>query len=299
MTAAQPQCDPLTQYANMDGECCKMCVPGTRMSSASTCLDPQCPECGDNEYQDKYTLNSKCQRQPYCDPNRNFLNPVHKSKKKQSTCLCKEGFHCSSEQCITCVKHTVCTPGHEPQNIGNHTHDTVCQECPKGTFSNDNSLDGACKKWTECENGYRIQESGTDVSDNICEATLRVHGIVIAIVSVIAVVIAIVVCKLCLCKGDAKGKDCLESCRGEEREQLRETRVEITNPTEEVQSLMPEGQSIQEEAGAGTPEENEDTLSQKESTEVVFSENGNYVTQENGKSSILSRQESQTQTFSD
>lgn len=63
--------------------------------------------------------------------------------------------------------------------------------------------------------------------------------------------------------------------------------------------MMHELQSSQEEAGVRTPEENEDELSQEVLPDLVLSENGNYVTQENGKSSILSRQESQTQTFTD
>lgn len=41
---------------------------GTSMSSLSTCLEPQCQSCDPHEYQDKHTKESKCQRQPFCDP---------------------------------------------------------------------------------------------------------------------------------------------------------------------------------------------------------------------------------------
>lgn len=60
-------------------------------------------------------------------------------------------------------------------------------------------------------------------------------------------------------------------------------------------------QSTQEEGGTPeghgmTPEENMDEDSQET---CKLTENGNFVTQERGKSDILSRQESQTCTFTD
>ncbi|KAM6930076.1 tumor necrosis factor receptor superfamily member 5 isoform 1-T1 [Lycodopsis pacificus] len=306
MTAAQPVCDPLTQYEN-NGECCKMCGPGTRMPSGGDCQDPQCTECGDNEYQDKYTTESKCQRQPYCDLHKNFNVNVQKNKKERSACMCKEGFHCSSAECITCVPHTACKPGHGARSIGNHTHNTVCQKCTEGTFSEDTSWGDVCKKWTTCMDGYHVETKGTGVSDNICEETTRSHGVVIGVVCFLAFLgVMGFACWWCLCKdkpGDAEGKVkvCFDSCLGDKKEPQRETKVLITNPTDptEEESMMHELQSSQEEAGVRTPEENEDELSQEVLPDLALSENGNYVTQENGKSSILSRQESQTQTFTD
>ncbi|KAG7519670.1 tumor necrosis factor receptor superfamily member 5-like [Solea senegalensis] len=147
-TAAQSHCDPITQYEKA-GQCCRMCSPGTSMSAQSTCLEPQCTECGEKEYQDKYNSERQCHRQPYCDPNKNFQSSTQESKKKRTTCLCELGFHCSSEACLTCVPHTACTPGHWAQSTGNHTHDTVCQKCPEGSFSTSNSWNSVCTKWTE------------------------------------------------------------------------------------------------------------------------------------------------------
>ncbi|XP_032377465.1 tumor necrosis factor receptor superfamily member 5 isoform X2 [Etheostoma spectabile] len=307
MTTAQPQCDPLTEH-ELDGQCCKMCGPGTRMSSSSppsSCQDPQCVDCGDNEYQEKYTKETKCQRQPYCDPHKNFQTAVHKSKKKQSPCVCKEGFHCSSKECITCVPHTPCKPGYGVQNIATHMEDTVCQKCPEGTFSNDSSWHSVCMEWTECESGYRIRQSGTDVSDNICEETSRRHIVLIVVLALGIGALAILGIVYWLCKGkqeDAHGKVCVGSCFGDGRQPLRETKVLITNPTDatdEESMKLPELQSSQEEGGAGTPEENEDQQSQEISAGLFLTENGKLVTEEHGKSSHLSRQESQPHTITD
>lgn len=41
----------------------------------------------------------------------NFQVPVHVIT-KQTTCTCKDGFHCSTSECITCVPHTTCKPGY-------------------------------------------------------------------------------------------------------------------------------------------------------------------------------------------
>lgn len=112
------------------------------MTTLQSCLDPQCKVCDTDEYQDKYTKEQKCQRQPYCDPSkscspldwllfivvpymtpstclsdRNFAKPVHHPNVR-SICVCKEGFHCSTAECITCIPHTKCKPGQEVVSKG-------------------------------------------------------------------------------------------------------------------------------------------------------------------------------------
>ncbi|XP_068453877.1 tumor necrosis factor receptor superfamily member 5 isoform X2 [Clinocottus analis] len=301
MTAAQAACDPLTQYER-NGECCKMCGPGTSMSSLGTCRDPQCTECEENEYQDKYTEENKCQRQPYCDPHKNFGVVVEKSKTTKSSCVCKAGFHCSSKACITCVPHTLCQPGYGARSEGNHSHNTVCQKCTGGTFSKENSWNGVCEKWTECTEGFHVEQSGTDVSDNICEKTSRSHTVLIVVFSVIGFLLVLICACRFLCKDytTEKVKVCFESCHGDKKEPPKETKVLITNPTDplEKESVAPD-LSYQDEAGLRTPEENDDQLSKGMSDDLCFTENGNFVTEEHGKSLVLSRQESQTQTCTD
>ncbi|XP_022618887.1 tumor necrosis factor receptor superfamily member 5-like [Seriola dumerili] len=291
MTAAQPRCDPLTQYV-VDGQCCKMCSPGNHMLSSRSCQEPQCKECGENEYQDKYTTDSKCQRQPYCDANKNFRAATNDNKKKRITCMCKVGFHCSSDACITCVPHTTCKPGHGALSIGNQTHDTVCQKCPEGSFSNEDSWSSDCKKWKECKNG---QQKGTDISDNVCVETSRQHIVVGAVVAGVILILAGVIFG---CTGDArrKVKGCVASCHGERWEVPRETRIPVTPDDDtDKEPMFPVRQLSQEESSTRTPEENLDELSAEGSMDPNRTENGNYVGQEMGKTETLSRQESQTE----
>ncbi|KAL7397853.1 hypothetical protein ABVT39_000750 [Epinephelus coioides] len=300
MAAAQPRCDPQTQYEK-DGECCKMCGPGTRMSSSlsDSCLDPRCVDCGEDEYQDKYTAELRCQHQPYCDAHRNFEVRVSKNKKEKIPCMCKYGFHCSSEECLTCVPHTTCEPGHGARIIGSHAHDTECQECKDGTFSNNTSWDGVCEKWTQCASGYQIQKSGTGVSDNICERTPRKHILVICLVIPVILILLALGLTYWRCQGDASQKICVGSCMGEhEKEPLRETIVPMMQPDNPVEEESTLPQSLPEEGGAGPPEENEHEPHQEMSA-VGRTELGNVVAEEIGKSAIVSRQESQTETFTD
>uniref|UniRef100_A0A8D3CRG2 CD40 molecule, TNF receptor superfamily member 5 n=1 Tax=Scophthalmus maximus TaxID=52904 RepID=A0A8D3CRG2_SCOMX len=268
VAAAQSRCDPLTQYEKA-GQCCRMCFPGTSMSSTSTCTDPQCEECGEDEYQDKYNTEPRCQRQPYCNPLKNFQASAQQSKKKRSTCLCRLGFHCSSEACMTCVPHTTCKAGHGTRSIGNQTHDTVCQECPEGSFSISNTWDtGQIKCVCDCFFLFFCSCRG-----NVPSA----------------------------CSSDRSG--CVDLCHGDRWELPKEPSLLSFTPVDQTEKvpMCPELQSIQDdEDRMRTPEENEDDLRDDMSADVVaLTENGKFVTQERGKTEIQPQQESQTHTYTD
>ncbi|KAM3618277.1 uncharacterized protein V6R79_018478 [Siganus canaliculatus] len=285
-------CDPVTQYVQ-DGKCCLMCLPGQRMTSLGNCLEPQCKPCEANEYQDKHTKEPNCQRQKYCDPNKNFAIPTYDTKTK-AVCECKEGFHCSTKECLTCFPHRTCGPGYGVKSKGNHTHDTVCEKCGEGTFSNETSMDGVCKKWTECGRAQTIEQEGTEISDHVCVEISRVHVGVYVCVAIFGTIIGVIVGVViwiffCRARGaNASGnlKDCVESCMGEKWEQpseQQEAETVIASPTED--------HSFGEMYSIRTPVENDDE--DDKLTRAALTDNGNLVRQENGKAEILSRQESQ------
>uniref|UniRef100_A0A8C5HNJ4 Tumor necrosis factor receptor superfamily member 5-like n=1 Tax=Gouania willdenowi TaxID=441366 RepID=A0A8C5HNJ4_GOUWI len=256
-TAAQFHCDPLTEY-EIDDRCCLKCGPGTHMTTSASCEDPDCVECAENEYQETYTYATRCKRQPYCDPNRNFRTSIHSSKNTRAVCMCELGFHCSSDECLTCVPHTACEPGFGAQPKGNHSQDTVCEKCLHGTFSNENSWDGVCHKWTTCEEGYDVVEKGSDVLDNKCAGISTAMIIILLVFMVVSVLTAV---------------HCVEA------------------PVAEKEQLQSEAQN----GGITSPEEDQYEDGDKPSSpEGVRTENGNLVTQEDGKSDILSWPESQT-----
>lgn len=54
-------------------------ISGTSMSQLGTCTAPQCLQCDQDEYQDTYTTETKCRRQPYCDPSETSSPRTHHS----------------------------------------------------------------------------------------------------------------------------------------------------------------------------------------------------------------------------
>ncbi|CAN9515636.1 unnamed protein product [Ophioblennius macclurei] len=280
MAAAQPQCDPITQYEK-DGRCCLKCDPGTRMSSQNSCVDPQCKECGENEYQEKYTTATSCERQEYCDPNKRFKWRVHQDKKKRIPCVCEDGFHCSGEMCLTCVPHRNCPPGFGARSIGNHTHDTVCEKCPEGHFSKSNTWNSVCQKWTVCEGYFHVLKEGTGESDVECEESRKSHIVVPVVFLALVLLGAVVAGVLCLRRKSKQGffnvnpKNLLEAHLEEIKELKNRKDVENEEPRK--------------------PEENEHDQSLDGVTGVTA--NGKVLSQENGKTDdVFPRQESRIDT---
>uniref|UniRef100_A0AAY4CM62 TNFR-Cys domain-containing protein n=1 Tax=Denticeps clupeoides TaxID=299321 RepID=A0AAY4CM62_9TELE len=133
-------CDTQTEYLK-DGECCNMCGPGTRMTDSAICRDPYCKDCEEDEYQAGFTKETRCRRQPSCDPNVHLEPVLPRTTKIFSPCKCLKGYHCSSESCTSCNKDTVCGPGYEVSR-----NDTECKPCPHGTFSNASSYESRCRQ---------------------------------------------------------------------------------------------------------------------------------------------------------
>ncbi|XP_043976382.1 tumor necrosis factor receptor superfamily member 5 isoform X1 [Gambusia affinis] len=294
MSAAQSLCDPETQY-DLNKQCCMKCGPGTKMTD-NNCETPKCEPCGPDEYQETYTIENKCEPQPYCDPNKNMYTGVHDSKKK-AVCLCKPGFHCSSEYCEVCRPHKQCGPGQGVKSKGDQTHDTVCQPCMNGTFSNETSMNDRCIEHTKCPPDYTTEVAGTDRSDTVCVKKSRVHVIVGTVMGIFLVACCVFgVFLYCQRKSSLeKGKklECID-CIGP---------TAIYGPNEEA-SLFP---------GPQTPVENEDrsipsqedarsftAMSFGSAGEHGISENGKIVcsVEEEGKMARLPRQESQVSSSS-
>uniref|UniRef100_A0A3Q3KX39 Uncharacterized protein n=1 Tax=Mastacembelus armatus TaxID=205130 RepID=A0A3Q3KX39_9TELE len=102
-----------------DNQGCCMCAVGSRVGNAGSCRDPQCVLCGLYEYMESANRLTRCFRQPYCDPNKNFPKLVLFNPNKQLL------LHCSSEACLTCILHTEVKEG-LVLSTGNHSHDAVC-----------------------------------------------------------------------------------------------------------------------------------------------------------------------------
>lgn len=278
-------CEKETHYWK-GGKCCKMCGPGKRMlmgDVTENCEDPICQDCEAGEYQSGYTSETKCKLQPSCDTNLNFLPQITSTPKDRlSKCKCKPGYYCTEDDdCSTCRKHKVCKAGEKIVKNGTSDHNTMCEACKSGTFSISDSSD-ICKEWTTCDPGYVEETPGSLKSDRICEKGIPsdrgailggVTGILLLLVAALAVVIYIK----------------KRSCRWEKipKEAIEGTRIYIQK----------ENEPIIEHANIQQPQEDVDHSAPVSPTPSNITENGNYVTQEEGKHSICPS--SETRPFSE
>lgn len=259
------------------------------MMPTGACRDPVCKACNDNEYTDTYNNEATCEKQPYCDPNKNFKWATRSSKTQRTPCLCLEGFHCSSQTCSTCVSHTVCGPGYGAVTIGDQNHDTVCEKCKEGTFSDQVSWNATCKQMTRCLFGD-VTNKGSDVSDNSCVPQSNWHIGVILALALVALALALGVGGFFRHRFYKNKREytkvTLQKCVENPREDTPEPKSPIVHPTDDVfspPSLNSYPTSIHSCAmfSSSTPEENE---------EVVRTDKGFRLSQD-GKDHIMSQTE--------
>ncbi|XP_036447698.1 tumor necrosis factor receptor superfamily member 5 [Colossoma macropomum] len=268
-----------------DGQCCKMCGPGTRMKQNTDCMDPHCQPCENGEYQDGFTQETKCKQQPSCDPNLFFQNQTNPSKTERTQCQCMPDHHCSSLQCISCVRNTVCHPGEQVKKIGTQMSDTECEPCPEGKFSTTLSA-RTCLPWKECSSGNVESVPGSSTSDRICEPHSNVR---LGVFIVLGLVIIAVVCGLVfyLYKRDRTGSACLEKKLQQHCPALFPNKPQ---PAEEKIVINVEQQPALEHQNE--PEEDtEDVTKQDDHFKHGLSANGLPIDQDHSKMSFLSQPE--------
>ncbi|XP_039104235.1 tumor necrosis factor receptor superfamily member 14 isoform X2 [Hyaena hyaena] len=96
------------------------------------------------------------------------------STKNNTACICGQGHFCVSESrgdCAECRPHTACRPGQRVRERGTQWQDTVCEDCPPGTFSPNGALE-QCQPWTKCNSSFQsLVNPGTSSSDVTCSAS--------------------------------------------------------------------------------------------------------------------------------
>ncbi|XP_048639744.1 tumor necrosis factor receptor superfamily member 14 isoform X4 [Marmota marmota marmota] len=93
------------------------------------------------------------------------------SSMQDTVCGGRHGYFCEAEDRehgIMCLPHTICHPGQRVQRRGTDSQDTVCANCPLGTFSPNGTLD-QCLPWTTCRGLFAMEaEPGTSSRDVSC-----------------------------------------------------------------------------------------------------------------------------------
>ncbi|XP_058530365.1 tumor necrosis factor receptor superfamily member 14 isoform X2 [Ochotona princeps] len=156
-------------------------VPGCALAQ------PLCKE-------EEYPVGNECC--PKCSPALGLVTRRACSHIANAVCGCDHGHFCVSkdaDHCDACRPHSTCRPGQRVQETGTESRDTVCGDCPPGTFSPNGSLE-QCQPWTRCSH-WLLAEAvpGTNRTDATC-SPWRQHlvwgfAIIIILLLVLAVFI--------------------------------------------------------------------------------------------------------------
>ncbi|CAH6776779.1 Cd40 [Phodopus roborovskii] len=158
-----------------DGQCCDLCQPGKRLESHCTALaKTQCLLCGSGEFMNKWNKEPRCYQHTHCESKEGLQVEKEGTSDTDTICACKEGQHCTSEECGRCAQHTSCGPGFGVKQMATRTTDTVCEPCPAGFFSNGSSTFEKCHPWTNCEaKNMVVRQEGTNWTDAVCEKVVK------------------------------------------------------------------------------------------------------------------------------
>ncbi|KAF6111973.1 TNF receptor superfamily member 14 [Phyllostomus discolor] len=132
--------------------CCPKCRPGYRVKEACRSSKATlCVPCAAGTFTAHLNGLDECLQCRVCDPDMGLVTRKRCSSTANTECGCARGHFCVSQdtdQCAECRPHSVCGPGQQVRTAGTEHQDTVCEDCPPGTFSPNGTL-AACQPWTQ------------------------------------------------------------------------------------------------------------------------------------------------------
>ncbi|XP_072442150.1 tumor necrosis factor receptor superfamily member 5-like isoform X2 [Chiloscyllium punctatum] len=183
-----------------EGHCCSMCSPGFIVLKHCTELfGTTCKPCTAGEFMEHPNGLETCFKCKPCDPELG-LEVKHPCIDTRNTkCKPKNGYYGREKNCQMAFKHKNCPPGEGVKEKGTHFKDTVCEACPEGTYSSNDSSTEPCVEWTQCEKHKQKQvRRGTSTSDTECEEESNLLIIIFLAVFTILVVLLFFGGFLCL-----------------------------------------------------------------------------------------------------
>ncbi|KAK2841293.1 hypothetical protein Q7C36_012872 [Tachysurus vachellii] len=184
----------------INGECCPMCQPGSRVFRHCTeFTSTTCKQCVGLTYTDEPNGLANCISCTVCDAGQGLRVKTACTQTSDTVCEPLEGFYCTDEYSVSCryaEEHTKCSPGQYIKQKGTALKDAECAECADGTYSN-GSLQ-TCKPHSKCEDfGLTEITKGTNSLDAECgkkRPVALIAGVSLVIVLVLAgLLIAIVI----------------------------------------------------------------------------------------------------------
>ncbi|NXS69091.1 TNR8 factor, partial [Pandion haliaetus] len=147
-------CDTLENsfYDETSQSCCYQCPSGyVKKKACPRVPDEDCMRCGPEQYVNEAFQKPRCDACVSCTKESDLVEKEPCSFNSSRVCECRPGLFCQTpvlNTCIRCQQHTVCKPGFGVKVRGTSTNDVICEECPSGTFSDQNSSTDICKPHT-------------------------------------------------------------------------------------------------------------------------------------------------------
>ncbi|EAW56090.1 tumor necrosis factor receptor superfamily, member 14 (herpesvirus entry mediator), isoform CRA_b [Homo sapiens] len=88
------------------------------------------------------------------------------SRTENAVCGCSPGHFCivqDGDHCAACRAYATSSPGQRVQKGGTESQDTLCQNCPPGTFSPNGTLE-ECQHQTKCS--WLVTKAGAGTSSS-------------------------------------------------------------------------------------------------------------------------------------
>ncbi|NXL69980.1 TNR8 factor, partial [Leptocoma aspasia] len=147
-------CDTLENwfYDETSQNCCYQCPSGYVKKKACP-RDPaeDCMTCGPDQYLNNESQKPRCDACVSCSKELDLVEKQPCSFNSSRMCECRPGLFCRltvENTCTRCQHHSACEPGFGVKIRGTSTNDVTCEECPPGTFSDQNSSTDICKPHT-------------------------------------------------------------------------------------------------------------------------------------------------------
>ncbi|KAK2898501.1 hypothetical protein Q8A67_009919 [Cirrhinus molitorella] len=152
-----------------------MCDPGKRVyRHCDEYTSTTCDSCLMMTYTNAPNGLTQCLPCSVCDTSNGLRVKQPCTLISNTVCEPLPGYYCVDIllKCRKAIKHSTCPPGQYVNQTGTEFVDTVCEDCPAGSYSNGTH----CKLHTKCESlGKTTVKAGTKMNDAECRRQSRLR----------------------------------------------------------------------------------------------------------------------------